>query len=188
MPRSLKGLSTLQYLKSHHRRCEEAQNGVAEVQDCAVTAGESNVPPQPSRIFLPSRCGGGTVRAVQLSWEVQTVMPTTRPTGRFRSMLIGALGAVFGAFLAGPVVAGVYRFPVPFYGNASGVEGIGMAFEAVLVMFIFFGGWLVLPVLGAAVGLFSHTLCSRKNKPVKPLLLILLVLCANFVVAFLMAL
>ena len=75
-----------------------------------------------------------------------------------RRLGVGAAVATAGAFPAAALIALVYGFPVPFVGKLQGVAAIKPAMFAV-VFYGILGGFIVLPLLGAAAGF----LASRMN-------------------------
>jgi hypothetical protein len=64
------------------------------------------------------------------------------------------------------LIALVYRFPIPFYGYASGVKAMAPAVGAVIIYGLF-GGFALLGALGALGGWFAHrryeTRCDRNK-------------------------
>ncbi|WP_102142202.1 hypothetical protein [Mycobacterium hubeiense] len=68
-----------------------------------------------------------------------------------RMPLIGAAAAILWAPIAAALIAVIYRFPVPFGGYASGLDG---ALTAALasVFYLVLGGVVVLGALGAVAG------------------------------------
>lgn len=86
-----------------------------------------------------------------------TEQPTDSPAAsddvrlRDRPAVRDVLYAIAFMFVAGALIAVVYRFPVPFGGD---VRGIGGAWEAILATLIYglAGGFIVVPLLSAGVG------------------------------------
>jgi hypothetical protein len=68
-----------------------------------------------------------------------------------RCIWIGLLSAVAGSFLVAPLLALVYKFPIPFSGMESGPVAAVRSLFAVAFYGVF-GGFVVLGVLGAAAG------------------------------------
>ena len=75
---------------------------------------------------------------------------------------VGALYAVLGAFPVAALLALVYRFPMPMVGYSSGIVAMMLSPIAVILYGIF-GGFLILAVLGAAVGWMAHVRHNRRS-------------------------
>jgi hypothetical protein len=79
-----------------------------------------------------------------------------------RCIWIGALTAIFGAFLVAPLLALVYKFPIPLHGMNAMKSGIwaaactpfAVAYYGVL------GGFVILGVLEAAAGVIAFKMAG----------------------------
>jgi hypothetical protein len=71
-----------------------------------------------------------------------------------RCVWIGVLSAIAGSFLVSPLLALVYKFPIPFSGMESGPSAAVRSLFAVAFYGVF-GGFVVLGVLGAAAGVVA---------------------------------
>ena len=80
-----------------------------------------------------------------------------------RPIIMGAIVATIAPFVLAPVVALVFRFPVPFAGYSSGTKAIIPSLFAVLMYEVVLGGFVILPGLGAIAGV----LASRVGGPDK---------------------
>ena len=80
-----------------------------------------------------------------------------------RSVGLGSLLAVLGAFPVAAVVALVFRFPIPFTGYCSGPEAVLPSLVAVL-FYGCVGGFLLLAVLGAVGGLTAFLIGRPDGK------------------------
>jgi hypothetical protein len=82
-----------------------------------------------------------------------------------RSILTGAVIATIGAFPMAALVALVYRFPIPFAGEESGIKAAIVSPFAV-VFYGLLGGFLVLPCLGAVAGFLAHRIAEPDRKSI----------------------
>jgi hypothetical protein len=73
---------------------------------------------------------------------------------------LGAVSAVAAAFPLAALTALVYQFPVPFVGPVSGLSGAASALFG-LFFYGLLGGFILLPLLGAAGGLFLQLLAPN---------------------------
>jgi hypothetical protein len=76
-----------------------------------------------------------------------------------RCIWIGVLSAIAGAFLVAPLLALVYKFPIPFSGMESGPAAAIRSLFAV-AFYGTFGGFVVLGVLGAVGGVIASKLAG----------------------------
>jgi hypothetical protein len=79
------------------------------------------------------------------------------------AVVVGAFGAILGAFFIAPLVGLVFRFPVPFRGYVSGPAAIGPSIFAVL-FFEFEGGFPIFAILGAIGGGIAYAIGRPKTK------------------------
>ena len=77
---------------------------------------------------------------------------------RFGLALTGFLWSIVSTFPIAGVMALVFRFPVPFAGYVSGFDAIRPTMFAVAVYGVFFGGFVVVGLLGAIAGFVMATL------------------------------
>ena len=75
------------------------------------------------------------------------------PGPRQRYALMGAMWSMAAAFPLSGLMALVFRFPIPFVGYLSGVQAILPAMFAVVVYGVFFGGLILVGLLGASGGI-----------------------------------
>jgi hypothetical protein len=71
-----------------------------------------------------------------------------------RCVWVGVLSAIAGSFLVAPLLALVYRFPIPFSGMESGPSAAVRSLFAVAFYGVL-GGFVVLGVFGAAAGVVA---------------------------------
>jgi hypothetical protein len=76
---------------------------------------------------------------------------------RFEAILTGAAFCVFGSIPLAGLTALFFRFPVPFAGYVNGLLGVIPAMLGV-VFYLILGGFIILGVLGTAVGLITWNL------------------------------
>ena len=80
-----------------------------------------------------------------------------------RSVGLGCLLAVLGAFPVAALVALVFRFPIPFTGYCSGPGAVLPSFVAVLI-YGCIGGFPLLAVRGAVGGLIAYLIGRPDGK------------------------
>jgi hypothetical protein len=78
------------------------------------------------------------------------------------SVTLGGVLAVIGAFPAAALIALAHHFPVPFFGDVSGPQGVPASLSAVL-FFEIIGGFPFLLTLGAIGGLIAYWI-GKPNK------------------------
>ena len=94
-----------------------------------------------------------------------------------RSVITGAIAALVGMFPAAFFLALFWKFPIPLGGMASGFEGAVLTPLAV-VFYGIFGGFVVVPGLGAIAGTLAFRLAQGDVAKSKKLSIIFGVLCA----------
>jgi hypothetical protein len=94
-----------------------------------------------------------------------------------RSIIIGAIAALVGQFPAAFFLALFWKFPFPLAGMASGFEAAVLTPFAV-VFYGFFGGFVVVPGLGAIAGTLAFRLAHGDVAKSKKLSIVFGVLCA----------
>lgn len=114
----------------------------------------------------------------------QRVSALVSPVGRISAMMLGGVASCMAAFPAAFIVALVWRLPIPFGGYASGMEGAGKSWFAVLFYGIV-GGFPVLGVLGAICGAVAHQQCMPDRQAVVRLTMLLGALVAAMAVGLL---
>ena len=72
-----------------------------------------------------------------------------------RSVIAGAVAAIALCFPCAALLALFYRFPIPFGGYATGVDGLVPAMLAVAFYGIALGGFAVVGVLGGTLAMFT---------------------------------
>jgi len=80
-----------------------------------------------------------------------------------RSVLIGVLSAIAGSFLVAPLLALVYRFPIPFSGMESGPSAMARSLFAVAFYGVM-GGFVILGVLGAVAGAIASKMAGADRR------------------------
>jgi hypothetical protein len=97
--------------------------------------------------------------------ETQSPRPVShsgaRRSGRLRCALQGAAAGVLGSFPLAAVVAGVFRFPIPFAGYASGPGAMLPAMFAAL-MYGLLGGLVVQAIAGGVGGIAAYGLARDR--------------------------
>jgi hypothetical protein len=78
-----------------------------------------------------------------------------------RAITFGSLTAVVSAIPLAALCAAVYRFPVPFAGDARGLEDAPRAAGAAAFYGVFLGGFVVLAAIGAVMGGCASLMTTR---------------------------
>lgn len=99
------------------------------------------------------------------------VRPKMNTKPGFKNVLTGygissAKGAILGVLWTFPLAAicgAVYRFPIPFYGYASGVSALLLSLPAVLFYGIL-GGFLVQAIMGGLSGITAEYISNQDQK------------------------
>ena len=74
----------------------------------------------------------------------------------------GMLYGYISAFVAAALLGFFFKYPVPFRGYVSGVEGLRVAPQAV-VFYLFLGGFVILPVIGVLAGLMATRFAGSRR-------------------------
>ena len=94
-----------------------------------------------------------------------------------QSITTGAIAALAGMFPTAFFLALIWKFPIPFYGMASGFEGAFQTPFAVLFYGIL-GGFVVVPGLGAIAGALAFRVAHGDVAKSKKLSIIFGVICS----------
>jgi len=103
------------------------------------------------------------------------------------SAIYGAIAAFLGLFPAAFLLALFWKFPIPLFGMGSGLEA-SFATPMAIVFYGIFGGFVLVPGLGAAFGVIAFLITRREAARYKPLSIFLGLLCAVASCVFLITL
>ena len=79
-----------------------------------------------------------------------------------RCVWIGMLSSIAGSFLVAPLLALVYKFPIPFSGMESGPIAVVRSLFAVAFYGVL-GGFVVLGLVGAAAGALASRVAGTER-------------------------
>jgi hypothetical protein len=80
---------------------------------------------------------------------------------------IGAISALISQFPVAFLLALIWRFPIPFSGYESGVLAAIRSLPGVIFLDILFGGFVVVPGLGAALAALICRFSKKKETELK---------------------